>query len=76
MERREETGREGSGLRVELILAHSMGGKTRVKLVKKQDRKQKKTQGLLQRAVEFSPVPCREFQSRPRRSSLKRQKVY
>lgn len=48
VERREETGREGSGLRVELILAHSMGGKTRVKLVKKQDRKQKKTQGLLQ----------------------------
>lgn len=40
MERKEETGREGRGLCAELILAHSMGGKTRVKLVKKQDRKQ------------------------------------
>ena len=30
----------------------------------------------LQRAVEFSLVPCGEFQSRPRRSSLERQKVY
>jgi hypothetical protein len=41
--RQEERGR---GLRAELILAHSMGRKTRVKLVKKQGRKQ--TQRLLQ----------------------------